>query len=451
MRFLDHLCLNLFIRSDLSSLLFFHSLFLCSYAPWCGHCKSLAPEYEKAAAQLKGKHFIAKVDCTEQRDLCTTHGVKGFPTLKMISKTGAVTEYEEPRKADAIVKFVLKQNQPAFVVLATEADLEKFKAEDGELKLVINAAEDSTEAAEIKAAAASLRKEGSVAIFTGSNDKTVTLYRTFDEPKLVYSGPIKAADVAAWVKSESLPLIGEIGPMNFQKYIERNLPLVWTFIDYTNAEQNKIIDALTPVAKEFRDKVLFCKLDGNRWGEHAKTFGLSGTTPGVVIEDRATRKNYVFPESQAVTTDAFKAHVQSYLKGDLSATVRSQEPPANNDGPLTTVVGKTFDEIVLNSDKDVFIYWGASWCGHCKALAPKWEELANIFKNDDSVIIAKIDGTENDTPVEIQGFPTIYFYPGNNKSKPVQYSGERSTEALAKYVRENASTLKDKKEDKDEL
>jgi len=54
------------------------------FAPWCGHCKALAPHYEKAATALKEKNIpIAKVDCVEQSELCQEHGVQGYPTLKV--------------------------------------------------------------------------------------------------------------------------------------------------------------------------------------------------------------------------------------------------------------------------------------------------------------------------------------------------------------------------------
>lgn len=52
------------------------------FAPWCGHCKALAPEYEEAATTLKNTSIkLAKVDCVENADLCQANGVGGYPCV----------------------------------------------------------------------------------------------------------------------------------------------------------------------------------------------------------------------------------------------------------------------------------------------------------------------------------------------------------------------------------
>jgi protein disulfide-isomerase A4 len=68
------------------------------YAPWCGHCKRLAPDYANAAKELNLKHAIpvAKVDATEETSLAKQFGVDGYPTL-FIFRRGKEYEYGGPR------------------------------------------------------------------------------------------------------------------------------------------------------------------------------------------------------------------------------------------------------------------------------------------------------------------------------------------------------------------
>lgn len=50
------------------------------FAPWCGHCKSLAPHYEEAATVLQKSNVkLAKVDCVDQAELCQANGISGYP------------------------------------------------------------------------------------------------------------------------------------------------------------------------------------------------------------------------------------------------------------------------------------------------------------------------------------------------------------------------------------
>jgi protein disulfide-isomerase A6 len=80
------------------------------YAPWCGHCKNLAPEWEEAAKQLKGSVKLGAVDATAHGALAQKYGVKGYPTIKVFGagKKKKAADYNGPREAAGIVAHALQ-------------------------------------------------------------------------------------------------------------------------------------------------------------------------------------------------------------------------------------------------------------------------------------------------------------------------------------------------------
>ena len=66
------------------------------------------------------------------------------------------------------------------------------------------------------------------------------------------------------------------------------------------------------------------------------------------------------------------------------------------------------------------------------------------------VTIAKVDATANDVPDEIQGFPTIKLFPAGGKEEPITYSGSRTIEDLAEFIKENGKYKVDAFEGKNE-
>lgn len=82
----------------------------------------------------------------------------------------------------------------------------------------------------------------------------------------------------------------------------------------------------------------------------------------------------------------------------------------------------------------------APWCGHCKTLAPKWEKAAELLANNPNIVIAKLDSTANEVPsVSVKGFPTLKFFPGNNKKAPIDYEGDRTEEGIIKFLKEKTT------------
>ncbi len=99
------------------------------FAPWCGHCKRLAPEYEVAATKLKRDEnpvTLIKVDCTVETKVCGKYGVSGYPTLKIFKAGEVFSDYQGPREADGIVKYMRTKAGPSSKDLTSVEAAEKF-------------------------------------------------------------------------------------------------------------------------------------------------------------------------------------------------------------------------------------------------------------------------------------------------------------------------------------
>eukprot|EP00479_Gromia_sphaerica_P007367 TRINITY_DN2426_c0_g1_i1.p2 TRINITY_DN2426_c0_g1~~TRINITY_DN2426_c0_g1_i1.p2 ORF type:complete len:157 (-),score=46.58 TRINITY_DN2426_c0_g1_i1:1112-1582(-) len=104
------------------------------YAPWCGHCKKLLPEFEGAAGDLEGDGIkLGKVDCTDEdnTELCKVFEVRGYPTIKFFNK-GQATAYEGGRERADIVRYIQSRTGPAVVILE-DVEAAKTFASEGDI------------------------------------------------------------------------------------------------------------------------------------------------------------------------------------------------------------------------------------------------------------------------------------------------------------------------------
>ncbi|RMD41656.1 hypothetical protein DV735_g3501, partial [Chaetothyriales sp. CBS 134920] len=426
-----------------------HDLVLAEFfAPWCGHCKALAPEYEEAATALKEKDIpLAKIDCTVEAELCKDYGVEGYPTVKVFRGLDNIKPYTGARKAPAIISYMTKQQLPA-VSLVTDENLNEFKTADKIVVVAFISADDKAANQSFTAAADKLRDEY---VFGASNDEAlakaegvkqpaVIVYKDFDEGKTPFEDDFTTESIAKFVKTASTPLVGEVSPETYAGYISSGIPLAYIFAE-TAEERAELAKTLRPVAEKHRGKLNIAVIDAKAFGAHASNLNLpTDSFPAFAIQETVKNEKYPF-EGGEITEKSIDTFVQDFVDGKLSPSIKSEPIPETQDGPVTVVVAHTYEEIVLNNDKDVLIEFYAPWCGHCKALAPKYEELGALFtKSPDfeaKVTIAKIDANANDVPDEIRGFPTIKLFPAGDKSNPVEYSGPRTVEDLANFVRDN--------------
>jgi len=112
------------------------------------------------------------------------------------------------------------------------------------------------------------------------------------------------------------------------------------------------------------------------------------------------------------------------------------------------LIPDNFDKLVLKSGKPALVEFFAPWCGHCKTLAPVYEQLAQDFSfAKDKVTIAKVDADAEKTLGKrfgVQGFPTIKYFDGKSET-PEDYSGGRDIDSLTEFITKKTGVKPKKK------
>ncbi|BBN14363.1 protein disulfide-isomerase A6 [Marchantia polymorpha subsp. ruderalis] len=127
-----------------------------------------------------------------------------------------------------------------------------------------------------------------------------------------------------------------------------------------------------------------------------------------------------------------------FVNAEAGTRAKLSTPPSD----VVVLTPANFDAVVLDKSKDVLVEFYAPWCGHCKSLAPVYEEVATAFKKESNVVVAKCDADAHRELGErfgVHGFPTIKFFPKNQK-EGVEYDADRDLEDFVKYLNEQAGT-----------
>ncbi|XP_076871591.1 protein disulfide-isomerase [Brachyhypopomus gauderio] len=422
------------------------------YAPWCGHCKALAPEFAKAAGILKADGSdirLGKVDATEETELAQEFGVRGYPTIKFFKggDKSLPREYSAGRQADDIVNWLKKRTGPAARTLNDVAQAESLIA-DSEVAVIGFFKDVESEAAQayIKAAEAvddvpfGITSDDAIFSKFEVTKDTVVLFKKFDEGRNAYDGEITKESLLSFIKANQLPLVIEFTEQTAPKIFGGDIKShILLFVPKASKDFQEKLDEFKKAATGFKGKILFIFIDSDVDDNQRilEFFGLKkDECPAlrlITLEDEMTKYK---PETWEITAENIVTFCKSFTEGKLKAHLMSQDIPEDWDkNPVHVLVGKNFEEVVFDPKKNVFVEFYAPWCGHCKQLAPIWDQLGEKYKDSPDVVVAKMDSTANEIEaVKVHSFPTLKFFPAGEERKIIDYSGERTLEGFTKFL-----------------
>eukprot|EP01041_Mallomonas_annulata_P011252 gene11252-23538_t len=199
------------------------------YAPWCGHCQSLTPEYAEAASILdkRGSPIrLAKFDASESTEIKDKYGIDGFPTI-ILFRSGSPMTYAGEQSASGIVRWLEKRTGPSTISISTVEELEKMKAEHNVFALgaFLDMEAQSAKTFSAKAAGddsityASTSSE-SIMNELGISQDTILILKNFDDKRadlVLSSAELNIPELESFIIENSIPLIIEFNEENANK------------------------------------------------------------------------------------------------------------------------------------------------------------------------------------------------------------------------------------------
>jgi protein disulfide-isomerase A1 len=290
----------------------------------------------------------------------------------------------------------------------------------------------------------------------GATVPSLVLFRQFDTSPLVFDGSWEVTPIVDWMLASSVPTLIEFSEDYIEPIFGQKANAIFLFRSEADKD-SAFAKTFEEAAKTLKGSILFVVsgiTDGIQ-SRLAEFIGVDAASlPAIKILNPADNmKKFQYQGAvKDITVQAIQSFVDDFKSGNIVPFLKSEEIPEDNTAPVKTVVGKNFHQIVLDNDKDVLIEYYAPWCGHCKKLAPIWDQLADELKDIPNLTIAKMDATANEVEgVDIKGYPTLKWYPKGDKKNAVDFDGERDLDSIKAWLKEHSASYKHHHEHTSEL
>jgi len=235
-----------------------------------------------------------------------------------------------------------------------------------------------------------------------------------------------------------------ISLMDFEHNIYHRLardfePFVILFVkNYTSEDTLEAREQLKKVAKKIKKHAVSVVLQVGGRDESDRIISEEGVNredmPVIYIIDRANNRRYKIPGK--ITSTKIENSVNKWQAGSLKPTLKKSQAPEENEGPIFEVVHGTWNDIVVNNEKDVLVEFYAPGCYQCEQIEPAYAEVADRVRNNKNLVLARLDSTQNEIDgVVISGTPTFKFFKRGRKDDPIPMYGTKSAPSLLESLK----------------
>ncbi|XP_074312541.1 protein disulfide isomerase-like 1-6 [Silene latifolia] len=425
---------------------------ILGYTPWCPRSAELMPQFAQAANflnDLGSSLLMAKLDAERFPKTASSLGIKGYPTL-LLFNNGTSQPYTGGFTSEEIVIWAQKKTGKPVVRVSSVAEAEAlvkkysilvfglFEAFEGpDYEEFVNAAVEDNEIQFVETNS----YEAANHIFPDVklSKPFIGLIKSEPEKYTSFEEPLKTEKILQFLNYNKFPLVTTLTELNSVKVYSSQTKLqVYVFAE--TDEFKPLLQPLQEVAKKFKTKIMLIYVDITE-DNLAKPFltmlGLEDSSKTVVAAFDSKISSKYLLESEPTPSN-----IEEFCSGLLDGTVplyyKSQAIPDNTNASVVVAVGKTLNDLVFSSSKNVLLEVYIPWCPACDVTTKQVEKLAKHFKGLENLTFARIDASANEHPkLQVTDYPTLLFYPAADKSTSVKLSTKSGLKEMAAFIKKN--------------
>lgn len=418
-------------------------VFVKFYAPWCGHCKTMAPSYAELALENKYSDDgipIAKLEGTIHKKIAQKFKVEGFPSLKLFNR-GFPIDYKGGREKKDIQAFITTKLKVKPEKIDSLDEFEDFRS----ARLAAVYYMSSINPENLQNFKKFILQFNNIPLAYTDNPKirdlmggkgkfSLLVVRNFDDGNkhIDSDKPFSHIELSSEFKKVRFGFVMEFNDEALDRIDEEKKTAFYLFTEFKNGVAAELVRKIAP---KYSEDFLF--VIANVHDEAVKKiadFFKVKTNENVRLMGYKGGKNQKYKSADLSETSIVQL-LNDFKENKARQYFASDPIPALNGEPVKVIVGANFANEIIKSDKHVLLEIYTPWCGHCKQLEPIYKSLANKLANYQDIVIAKMDGSSNEYPkVEASGYPTIFFFPKGKKDKPIKYEGDRTIQKFLVFL-----------------
>ena len=418
------------------------------YAPWCDHCKELAPEFSKAAKALKSKGIpLAKIDGSEFRDLADKYKVKGYPSIIYFIE-GSPTDYTGLRTSEGIISWLTERQKTKIEKIQESRSISSLSSTEKLTAVFFGKLSHS---------------ERSIFEFASLNVKDCLFYETefehhaeelqVTQPKvLIFENGHKHVYDKDFSTLELVKFLEKLKPAKVHIFNDQTGKMIFDYQSTSffflsgpeSLESHK--SNLKSLANQYKDLFIFTTCDLSSKGNGEKLSDALGLLPrnqpmAVIVDFQGAFNKY---QTSELSLDSLIHFIENYKAKSLKPYYKSAPlPSSENENNVKVLVGLNYEETIKDSNKVVVVLYYTPEHPKCAEFLPKYERLAKETRRWENLIVSKFDLSKNEFEgLKIKTIPHVQVFTPDNKEGAI-YLGQFIKSDLKDFLRQFVGVNKD--------